>query len=143
MDDLDQLVVGRQPPGRPQPRHVRVDRLEPALPGNRDPVVAVDDEVCVAQLVDDDRREIVVRERLLHSTHARDDGRSQRTELAVEVTAAAVGPHDLPNPNRSHPDVPPLVRTQPPGHLLEREEGGTDRVVSAHRSSASPDLWTP
>ena len=95
VDDLDQVVVGRQPPARPQPRHVGVDRLEPALPGNRNSVVAVDDEVRVAQLVDDDRREIVVRERLLDSTHARDDGRSQRTELAVEVTAAAVGPHDL------------------------------------------------
>src|SRR5919106_6281513 len=92
---LDDVGIGGQVPARPELGDLRVDRLHALPAGARHSMVAVDDEVRVPELVDDDRRKIPVRESPLHSLEPLADVRSTGSELTVEVATPAVCPDDL------------------------------------------------
>ncbi len=124
VDQLDDVGVGGQVPARAQLRHLGVDRLHASLARDRHAMVAVDDEIRVADLVHDDRREVAVGERLLHPPPALADLRPARKEVAIEVLAAAFRPDDLPQRDGAQADVAPLERTQAPCRLLERQQVG-------------------
>src|SRR5215208_7847320 len=99
-----------------------VDRLHPALAGDRDSVVAVDDEVGVAQLVDRDRRKAAFGERALDVPPAQADLGPAWKEVAVEVAAPAVRADDLRDGDRLQPEVPAGERLESPSRLVEREK---------------------
>src|SRR5215208_7769499 len=99
-----------------------VDRLHPPLAGDRDSVVAVDDEVGVAQLVDRDRREAALGEGALDVPPAQADLGPARKEVAVEVAAPAVGADDLRDGDPLQPEVPAGERLESPRRLVEWEE---------------------
>jgi hypothetical protein len=109
-------------PARRQLRHLRVDRRHAPLSRDCNAMVAVDHEIGVAQLVDDDRRKVSLRERLGNSPPPLTDVRPERVELAVEVPAAALGPDDAAQPDRADADVAAPRRAQPLGRLVEGEQ---------------------
>jgi hypothetical protein len=56
VDELGSIGVCAEPPARGELGHLGVDRRHATLARERHPVVAVDHEVRVAELLDDDRR---------------------------------------------------------------------------------------
>jgi hypothetical protein len=68
VDDPTEVGVGGERPPGPQLRDLRVDVRHPPLTGDGHPVVPVDDEVRLTELVHLDRREVSLGERLLHAT---------------------------------------------------------------------------
>ncbi len=120
--ELDDVGVGTETPACSELGDFGVDRLHPALPGDRDTMVTVEDEVGLAELIDDDRREVAGWIGILHLTPARADLRATRKEVAVEVSTAAVRTDDVVQRDRTNADVPSLKRTKAPGRLLEREQ---------------------
>jgi hypothetical protein len=85
-------------------------------------VVAVDDEVGVAQLVDDDRREGAVRESLLHRAHALAHVASAGRVIAIEVGAAAVCADDVAQRDRPDSEGAAADRAQPRRRFVERQQ---------------------
>jgi hypothetical protein len=122
VDQLDDVGVGAEPPPRAELGDLGVDRLHPALAGDRHAVMTVEDEVGLAELVDDDGREVALRVGPLHLTPARTEVRTARKEVAVEVAAAAVRSDDLFERDRSKSDVTALERTKAPRCFLQWEQ---------------------
>src|ERR671910_1681656 len=99
-----------------------VDHLGAAAASDRDAMVAVDHEVRVAEEVDDDRREVPVRERSLNALPARGDLGPAREEVPVEVAHASFRPHDLGEGYRADADVALLEGPEARRRVLERQQ---------------------
>jgi hypothetical protein len=103
MDKFDEVGGGKQVPARARFRHVGVDRLDSSTARRRDALMAVDDEVWVAELMDDDRREGDTRESPVDRAHTFALVGSAGREIATEVGAAAVGADDVAQRDRLIP----------------------------------------
>jgi hypothetical protein len=90
---------------------VRVDRMHAPLACDRHPVVTVEDEVRVAELVHDDRRKRGVAKRALDPMPPRAHVRAARQEGAVEVGGSAVRADHAVERYRAHADVRPFERS--------------------------------
>ena len=141
VDELDHVGVRRKVPAGPELRDLGVDRLHPALARDRDPMVAVDDEVGVPELVDDDRGEGRVGEGPFEPLPPFAEVRAPRVELSVEVATAAVGADDLAQGDRPQPDVAARKRAQAPGRLVERQE--LARTLSSSEDAREPCIGVP
>ena len=103
---------------------IRVDLVEPELARDRDPVVAVDDEVQVADAVDVDRRHVgAAAHRGRDPLPAPPDPVRGRPEAAVEVPARAVdGADDRVEIDRPQAEAALAAAPERLDHLVEGED---------------------
>src|SRR5262245_65877195 len=91
-------------------------------------MVAVDDEVGVAELIDDDRREADIAKRVFHLLPALAEIRAAWAEVSIEIASAAVRPDYLTYRNLAEPEVPTREGAQPLGWLVAGKQGRGWRV---------------
>ncbi len=94
-DEAAEVRIGREWEPRPDPGDFGFDVRGAPLLGDGDAVVPIDHEVRVVHLIDDDRWEPALRERLLHSLPPVGELRPPGEQLTVEVASAVDGPHDV------------------------------------------------
>jgi hypothetical protein len=100
VNEFDDVCVGAEMPASPKLGHLGVDHLDALAACGGNPVMTVDDEVGISELVDHDRREGAVAEGTLDALPASDDVGAARMEIAVEVGASAVRADDLVHGDR-------------------------------------------
>ena len=120
--ELDEPRVGAEVPTRNELRHLGVDRRHATCACDRDTMVPVDDEVGVAELVDDDGRKVAVRERRCDLPPALAHIGPEGAEVAVEVADAAVRPDDLRHVDRANSEEATRERAQPLRRLIQNQQ---------------------
>ena len=114
-----------------------IDRLAAFLGGQRQPLVTVDHEVRVIDLVDKDWRVSRVRPGLLDLMQEATESLRAGPEAPVELVRTADGSHDLVDRDLLDADVQPGSELEPPSHLLEVEKDpAVGRSTPAHELSA-------
>jgi hypothetical protein len=113
-NDLEHVCPGRERDARDELGHVRVDHLCACAPREGGAMVTVDDEVRLAELDYDDRREGAFGERGLERAQPVAAEGVKRAEVASKRAGAAVGTDKRVDRDRPDTQVPAPDRLQSP-----------------------------
>ena len=120
-DDLDHVGSGRKRYTRDELRHIGVDHLATVLPRKCNAVVPVDDEVHVAELDGDDRREVAARKRCCECTDPVATRFVSRYELPRKRRLAPFGADDVGQRDRLDAERAAADRREPALDVAQRK----------------------